>query len=156
MPSSSGQSETKDRESPPDPTANSETTHDDQPRETTSESPASNQLTNPGQLHEQVRIVTLEAEVALHERERIRFKQQITRMESEIEALEKEIATLEDTIAWKDRHRQQVINQYEQVVSEKDRAYQTHRSDFNSTPVARSRSTVAAIQQAIEYLRSRL
>lgn len=154
MPSGSGNPDTKDRDSP------DETTPDDSSAGTAMvayrvHSSSHTRRISPGRLRDRVRIFSLEAEVAVLERERATLKEQITVLESEVESLESEIAALEATIADENRHLQQLINQYEQIITEKDRIFQA-RIEESDHPQANHRWSMASrIKQLIVYLTDR-
>lgn len=149
MPTGSDQSESKYRNSTDETTADDTTARlkIDVNRDLAS---YRNNEPSPGRLYDRVRIVTLEAEVALLERERATLIEQIAVLESDVDALEEEIATLEAATASQDPQLQQVIDHYERIITKKDRAFQKRFEVDESTHAKSGRSIVSVIKRLIE------
>lgn len=131
MPSSSGSSKSADHGHTGDRRSNNpKSTHSDQP--TRVPTSATNPALAPRRFRDRVRIVTLEAEISLLERERARLKEQVSRLEAEAGPLEAHPDTPDKFGA---HGVQEVIDRYERIIAEKDDAYQ-HRVHETSHRVA--------------------
>lgn len=111
----------------------------------------------PRRLRDHVRIVILEAEVALLERERATLQEENTILEADVESLEKEVATLEETVECKDRRLQQVIDQYERITTANNRTDQRRNEELESTSTGSDRWSLSSIRsfgnEAIAWLK---
>lgn len=154
MPTGSGRSETKDP-NPADETSSDDTNANllieidcDRP---------SYRIHDPslGRLSDRIRIVTLEAEIALLERERATLNEQIAVLESEVEALEAEIATLEAATAGQAPDLQRVIDRYERIITKKDREYRERVEMDESTHSSSGRSIVSTLKQLLGHVTTR-
>lgn len=143
MPTSAGHSETKDRKSTDTTTSNTEINWINRARVTDHPHPSNSTLVLPRMIHDQFYVVSREAEIALYKHKNLTLKNQVDRLESEVESLEEKIGQLKDTIADKDRQRQQVINQYELILSSKDQAYQEARGKSNPSDTLNKRYSMA-------------
>lgn len=97
-------------------------------------------------LRDRVRIVTLDAEVAMLERECSTLSEENTALEADIESLEEEVATLEETIERKDHRLQRVIDRYERITNANDLTEQGRNGVSERTVSARDRRPMATIR----------
>lgn len=109
-------------------------------------------VTVPGRHRDRVRIVTLEAEIGLLERKRATLVEQIAGLESDVAALEEELATLEAATTHQHPELQQIINQYERIITNKDRAFQKHSTGNKSTQAMTGPSIIPTIKQLLGNL----
>ena len=104
-----------------------------------------------------VRIATLKAEVKLLESERDTLNEQIGDLKTDIENLEEEIVSLENDIQRKNVQHQQVINEYEKIIAERNQDYQglEERPDgpkppTNNWPISTVRSLVRSVYEWVK------
>jgi|AntRauTorcE11898_2_1112593.scaffolds.fasta_scaffold14067_2 chromosome segregation ATPase len=97
----------------------------------------------------QVRINTLQAEVELLEAERDTLSEEVTVLESAVGNLEREVTALERTIESADIERQQLINQYEHVIAEKERAYDELQQELDEATSDRTFSPLSGLVQRV-------
>lgn len=103
-------------------------------------------------LRDRARIVSLEAEVALLERERDLLADQIADLETDVEALEAELAEVEATGSRKDQNLQRVIDRYERIIDRKERAHRRRLDAAESVDPEPDQSVVDALKRVLDAL----
>ena len=115
-------------------------------------SQCSNRIESSQHLRKHVRIATLQAEVELLESERDTLNDQVTNLKADVENLEEEIASLKNDIQTKEVQHQHVINEYEQIIAEKNQANQKLEEKPDGTKTSTSRWPVSTVRSLIHCI----